>query len=65
MMWNDDGYEHDEDELDDCWHCSGDGWVECRDPIQCTLVHIENAYGQDHPCESCQGSGKRKDMTIW
>lgn len=34
----------DEEDYDDdsepgggcCFHCAGDGWVECHDPIQCT-----------------------------
>ncbi len=45
----------------DCFHCGGDGWVECDDPIQCTRAHS----GDLHPCASCGGSGLAKDMTIW
>jgi hypothetical protein len=54
----------DEDDYDerDCFHCGGDGLVECHDPIQCTRPH--NRYGEC-PCASCGGSGLAKDMTIW
>lgn len=46
----------------DCFHCSGDGWVECDDPIECCSLH--NRFGEC-PCGSCGGSGDAKDMTIW
>ena len=56
----------------DCFHCGGEGLVECRDPIQCTRPHkrVRSPYGngiviQLCPCASCGGSGLAKDMTIW
>jgi len=54
---NDDG-DHDRR----CFHCHGDGWVECDDRIQCT--HPHNRFGEC-PCSSCGGSGNARDMTIW
>lgn len=55
----------DDDETDPeapCLHCGGDGWVQCRDPIQCTRPHNEQ---DECECASCGGTGLRKDMTIW
>jgi hypothetical protein len=43
-----------------CFHCGGDGYVECDDPIQCTSAHRNGLC----PCASCGGTGKAKDMTI-
>lgn len=61
--------EYDASESAHCFWCSGDGWVECDDPIQCTRQHqvLENDCGawQFCPCGSCGGSGLAKDMTIW
>lgn len=57
----DDCYAYDP-ELHDCFHCGGDGWRECDDPIQCTYEH--NKWGECR-CPSCGGSGAAKDMTIW
>lgn len=67
--------EHDEYERDDeyefdghperCFHCAGDGYVECHDPIQCTRPHLGGSYDAGCPCGSCGGSGLAKDMTIW
>lgn len=60
------GSGHDVDDPDDayeadCFHCDGEGWVECDDPIQCTREH----YNDLCRCSSCGGSGRAKDMTIW
>lgn len=55
-----------EDEHDDgggeCYWCGGEGWDECRDPIQCTKQHSRDGYCR---CSSCGGSGLAKDQTIW
>lgn len=43
----------------DCCICGGDGWIENPDPMW---------YGFDVdeiPCDSCGGSGLRKDQTYW
>jgi len=59
-----------EDEFE-CFHCGGEGWDECDDPLECTKAHhiIKNpdgSYaGQLCRCSSCGGSGLAKDMTIW
>jgi hypothetical protein len=54
-----DDYEF-EDHEGDCGFCGGDGWVDGYedDPI---------FYDPDEliRCASCNGSGLRKDMTIW
>jgi hypothetical protein len=50
------------DPENDCFHCGGEGWQECRDPIQCTGQH--NSLGECR-CSSCGGSGLAKDQTIW
>jgi hypothetical protein len=56
--WSDD---FDADTARRCFHCSGEGWVECWDPIQCCCPHV----GALCQCGSCNGSGLAKDMTIW
>lgn len=53
------------EESRNCFHCGGDGWVECWDPIQCTHPHRVLGRTQFCPCASCGGSGLKKDMTIW
>lgn len=59
------------DDSGDCFWCSGEGWDECDDPIECTKEHhvVKNpdgSYaGQLCRCSSCGGSGLAKDMTIW
>jgi len=58
---SDDYYENDDCEGNgDCWHCSGDGYVDGYedDPIN-------NCEGEYVRCSSCYGSGRAKDMTIW
>ena len=51
-----DDYYDDIDSLD-CTYCGGDGDVENDDPLW---------YDGDYrTCPSCNGSGKRKDMTLW
>ena len=56
---DEEGYD---DESRRCSHCAGDGWVECRNPLECTRPH--NKFGEC-PCGSCGGSGDAKDMTVW
>ena len=65
--FGDDDSDYDDDEYEevegrDCFHCGGDGWVECDAPIECTSPH--NEFGECR-CSSCNGSGLAKDMTIW
>lgn len=55
-------YERDDELQGDCFHCGGEGWVECDDPIQCTAWHTKDGCER---CHSCNGSGLAKDMTIW
>lgn len=50
------------DDERDCFHCGGDGWTECDDPIQCCNQHNQSGLCR---CKSCGGSGLAKDMTIW
>ena len=52
----------DEYEDDSCTHCAGDGYDECRDPIQCTRPHTTDGLC---PCGACGGTGRAKDQTIW
>lgn len=55
-----------EDEFDEndyypeatCTVCGGDGEVENDDPIQ-------RGPSEFLKCYSCNGTGKRKDMTVW
>lgn len=55
-----------DDEERECFHCGGEGWVECSNPLECTRQHIGNAIiGQACQCGSCGGSGLAKDMVIW
>lgn len=54
--------EWDDDSERDCFHCGGEGWKDCPDPLECTRPH--NSLGEC-PCGSCGGSGLAKDMTIW
>jgi hypothetical protein len=63
----DDYYDDDDDY---CYWCGGDGDVECPDPLECTHQHLHvrtqaGHYVQFCACASCNGSGNRKDMTIW
>lgn len=51
-----------DDEERNCHWCSGEGWTECHDPIECTSPH--NRLGECQ-CLSCGGSGLAKDMTVW
>ena len=51
-----------EDDSGDCPWCSGEGWDECDDPLQCTNAHSPGGLCR---CKSCGGSGLAKDMTIW
>jgi hypothetical protein len=60
------------DEMDDddreCFHCGGEGYHDCPDPIECTSPHLGGQYRdgiENHRCDSCGGSGRAKDMTIW
>jgi hypothetical protein len=53
-----DDYEFEDPDLFPCLICGGDGEVENDDPIQ----RGSSAYLK---CYSCNGSGKRKDMTVW
>lgn len=47
------------DEVDDCWECHGEGYVECVDPIQCFAPnHIgDTLANQMHECGDCGGTG--------
>jgi hypothetical protein len=63
-------FDYDDEDGGDCFHCGGDGWVECNDPIECTRAHRTYTggggyFGQLCRCSSCGGSGAAKDMTIW
>ena len=59
-------YDRDEDDYSEddydpdsaCLICGGDGMVENDDPIQRGSAEFLRCY-------SCNGSGKKKDMTIW
>ena len=55
----------DDEESGDCFHCGGDGYVECPDPIECTRRHVAVGDTLYRACGSCGGSGRAKDMTIW
>jgi hypothetical protein len=63
---DDDDYFPDYDEWNDgeddgdCFWCAGDGVVDAseEDPINYSPGEMER-------CSSCNGSGLRKDMTIW
>lgn len=56
---DDDEYDYDEDGAD-CLCCGGDGWVDGyeNDPLWYSPGELER-------CSSCNGSGRRKDMTSW
>lgn len=59
--WDDGGeYPDDCDDDGDCFHCGGDGYVDGYedDPLWFEPGEMER-------CASCNGSGLRKDMTIW
>lgn len=62
MLIDDDGFDDDPDDESWCFWCSGTGWDECDDPIQCCAEHSEEGLCR---CASCGGSGFAKDMTIW
>ena len=56
---DDDYYEDEGDDEYECVICGGDGYIENPDPMW---------YGFDVaeiPCDSCGGSGLRKDQTYW
>lgn len=46
-----------EDDGSECTRCCGDGYIEGDDPLW--------DEGEFIRCPSCNGSGKRKDMTVW
>lgn len=60
--WDTDWDDESEPDADERCHWCDDGWRECRDPIECTRPH--NAWGECQ-CDSCGGSGRADDMTIW
>lgn len=59
---DDDGFDGFEE---DCFHCGGEGYGECPNPMECTRGHSGGSYDHGCPCASCGGSGLAKDMTIW
>jgi hypothetical protein len=62
MEVEDDDWDDDEDEELDCFHCGGEGYVDCPNPMECTRRHTPDGAC---PCGSCGGSGLAEDMTIW
>lgn len=55
--WNDDT-EYSQEDLE-CTHCGGDG--SCEDGAD----PLGNCPDESHSCHACNGSGKRRDQTIF
>jgi len=55
--WDD--WEPDDGEQN-CTHCGGEpNLQECDDPIQCCNPDCDGTW---HPCESCNGTGRRSEQ---
>jgi hypothetical protein len=52
--------DYDLDEQDCSW-CSGDGYAECDDPLQCCARHVNGMC----PCGACGGTGLRKNQVVF
>jgi hypothetical protein len=61
-------YDHDDDEYADpdelgCLICGGEGYIDGEDMAEMDPLWYD--ADEVYRCCSCNGTGKRKDMTVW